>query len=554
MVYQGKPSTGCANCRKRKIKCDEGRPACFQCTKTKRTCPGYVPSFDLVLRDQTKAILQKAQRKKPVTSSTNQLCASALRDSSQAPYYAVTGLSNQSPRAVSNIFHEIPEQQAICAFFLDFVLLPRHPDTVRGHLEHLLPLYQEASPDSALSLATTSVALAISGNGQTRQPHQPLARTFFGRAIRKTSAAIKDPIESIKDETLMAVLLLGLFERINATSDVSNPHPEKTAVHNAGARALIKHRGRENCKSPLAIGLTFAVRTQLAEYAIEEAIVFKRCSDNLTAMFQQLPKNAAGRLTALTINIADIRSRAKSALPLPRSPASETEVYELVEYAISIDLLVSTWPESLPEEWRWMPATHFDLPHQASQDSSVPSSVFQYLDSKDIYLDLWVLSIWNQYRSARIKIQAIILCCINWLGPSYEAQWYWRTVYAKMIAQGMADEICASVPFALGTKTTGGGSGGRSQGVEYPYIADKGKVSDEHRRAASALGGWHLLDPLRTCVRAGPDSKDPTVLRPGQSAWCAGQMERIGRMYAMQGQQGMGERNVWERHSFEFPL
>ena len=110
------------------------------------------------------------------------------------------------------MFNDFPEQQAICAFFLDFVLLPRHPDSVQGHLEHLLPLYANTSADSPLSLATSSVALMISGGSPTRRSDQQLGRTIFGKALQKTSAAIRNPAESRKDETLMAVLLLGLFE------------------------------------------------------------------------------------------------------------------------------------------------------------------------------------------------------------------------------------------------------------------------------------------------------------------------------------------------------
>ena len=110
------------------------------------------------------------------------------------------------------MFNDFPEQQAICAFFLDFVLIPRHPDSTQGHLEHLFPLYTRTTPDSPLSLATSSVALAFSGNSPARQNDRSLGRTIFGRALRKTSAAIRNPSESKKDETLMAVLLLGLYE------------------------------------------------------------------------------------------------------------------------------------------------------------------------------------------------------------------------------------------------------------------------------------------------------------------------------------------------------
>jgi hypothetical protein len=230
-----------------------------------------------------------------------------------------------------------------------------------------------------------------------------------------------------------------------------------------------------------------------------------------------VPQNAAARLTSVTINIADLRSSAKSALQRPNTPESEYEVNNLLEYAISIDLLIAAWPDTLPEEWNSSPADGFDYPTKTSK------AAFIYNDKKDVYIDLWVQSIWNQYRSARIKTQTIILDCIAWLDMPYEHQWYWRAIYAKMITQEMADDICASVPFALGTKTSGGP--GDRDGNEFPYVGSQ-KVSEQHRRAASALGGWHLLEPMRTSMRT-------SCLRDGQKEWIMDQMQRICRIYAL---------------------
>lgn len=317
------------------------------------------------------------------------------------------------------------------------------------------------------------------------------------------------------------------------------------AAHNAGAAALVQHRGPANCDSPLAIGLLFAVRTQLAHHAIEEGRSFKRCPDGLTALFKALPQNAAARLTSATINIADLRCCAKNALSAPRSPDADREVTELLEYAISIDLLVAAWQQSVPDDWAWTPADGFDVPSGHHRDA------FVYGDRIDTYLDLWVLSIWNQYRCARIKIQSIVLDCIAYLGPSHDEQWYWRSIYANMIVQQMADDICASVPCALGTKAFGGP--GAHEGVEYPYVVGGPKARYEHRRAAAALGGWHLLDPLKSCLRTGSG-----VLREGQREWVQGQMERIGRMYALGCHKEVpgpvAERSMFDRSSYEFPV
>ena len=253
-------------------------------------------------------------------------------------------------------------------------------------------------------------------------------------------------------------------------------------------------------------------------------------------MFKKLPQNAAARLTSATINIADLRSCAKSAFALPRSSDSEKEVNDLLEYAISVDLLVAAWADSLPEEWRWTAADHFDLPPSVSRDAYI------YKDRKDIYLDLWIESVWNAYRSARVKVQTIILACIAWLGKTFEHQWYWRDVYAKMITHEMVDDMCASVPYALGTKTYGGP--GDREGIEYPYNGTQ-KVSEGHRRAAAALGGWHLLEPLKTSLKT-------TCVRDEQKEWVKAQMARIWRIYSLEAAEGNAD-PMYERNFFAFP-
>lgn len=134
-----------------------------------------------------------------------------------------SGVVQKSPpgKPIPKIFNDFTEQEAICAFFLDFVLLPRHKDSVQGHLEHLLPLYANTTPDSPLSLATSAVALVLSGSAPNRRIDKERARQNFSEAIRKTRDAIRSPAESKKDETLMAVLILGLYEVSQIPADLS---------------------------------------------------------------------------------------------------------------------------------------------------------------------------------------------------------------------------------------------------------------------------------------------------------------------------------------------
>jgi hypothetical protein len=42
--------------------CDEKRPTCGNCKKSGRDCPGYPDEFDLVFRDENKAMARKAKK------------------------------------------------------------------------------------------------------------------------------------------------------------------------------------------------------------------------------------------------------------------------------------------------------------------------------------------------------------------------------------------------------------------------------------------------------------------------------------------------------------
>ncbi|KAK9240561.1 hypothetical protein V1525DRAFT_395344 [Lipomyces kononenkoae] len=46
-VVRRRTRTGCLTCRKRRIKCDEAKPKCSNCTKSRRVCEGYGPRVDL---------------------------------------------------------------------------------------------------------------------------------------------------------------------------------------------------------------------------------------------------------------------------------------------------------------------------------------------------------------------------------------------------------------------------------------------------------------------------------------------------------------------------
>lgn len=117
---------------------------------------------------------------------------------------------------------QTPEQLAICQFFTNFVLVPTHPDAQCGFLDCLLPLYTSTRHDSMLSLATSAVALAVAGSEPDRRLSYLLGRAILGDALRKTTAALQDPVQSVQDETLMTVMLMGFYEVGTISSQINH--------------------------------------------------------------------------------------------------------------------------------------------------------------------------------------------------------------------------------------------------------------------------------------------------------------------------------------------
>ena len=90
--------------------------------------------------------------------------------------------------------------------------MDRHPETSRGFLEILLPIYQESSRSSPLSSTTSAVALLMLGARPDHRFMQQMGRAALGNALGVINKAIQDPIQSKSDEVLMGVLLLGFAE------------------------------------------------------------------------------------------------------------------------------------------------------------------------------------------------------------------------------------------------------------------------------------------------------------------------------------------------------
>ncbi|KAH7001825.1 hypothetical protein EDB80DRAFT_62849 [Ilyonectria destructans] len=292
MVYCGKPSKGCSTCRDRKIRCDQREPSCGQCEKRHQACPGYRNQVDLMFRDESSHVINKAAktrsrshaRKKaqtpgpagPSPSPRHVPSATptppAARHRFKGPVFSVFNpRSSSSPSQESTDSNDGDVEASECCTddpSLDQALLgedlsaslqergtafffARYVAADNGCYQNysfIYDVWKPPDPDhaqaDAVTYSMTAVGLAGLSQQRTHRAHRAklMDRSLqsYTLAVGLIHPALSDPIAVIKDATLLAVLILGTYESITGRS----PQTMRTwKGHVNGAAQIASERG-----------------------------------------------------------------------------------------------------------------------------------------------------------------------------------------------------------------------------------------------------------------------------------------------------------------------
>lgn len=330
MVNTGHPSRACKLCRARRIKCDETKPFCLKCAKSKRTCPGYRDAFEINLRDETQSTIRKAKsaalRKAiregrateedvereaqcqakviewtpPPPSQKQQIIA--VHDDDWLDRYATPSSSEGSPSmsyasSLSYISNRDPEsfvsfqdleggtygmphtlqtpldQQATCYFLANYVLAP--PTGVgRGILTFVLPLLNIPSyQTSPLQSAFSAVSMAALAGRPNSRRLTALANLHYSKALEDLTRAMQNKIAVRQDTTLASAILLAFFEGL-VSDDVEMSGFKK---HISGATAIVKMRGPQQTQSGVGLSMFEFVRATSVSHGRAGTPYFRHC-------------------------------------------------------------------------------------------------------------------------------------------------------------------------------------------------------------------------------------------------------------------------------------
>ncbi|KAF2197739.1 hypothetical protein GQ43DRAFT_423944 [Delitschia confertaspora ATCC 74209] len=237
MVYRGRPSTGCLRCRQRKIKCDERAEGCIKCMNRGFVCPGYENQVDRLFQDESEKVKQKVVKSITKAIALRNERFTKDRSGSMVP---IRPTSRASYTTVSAPMLTSAEMLGI-NFFMQHLATGIDQPSMSSEV-----YYSNISTfgfHPVIAAAMTAIGLAsIAGISKDRCLQEEATRLYL-KAIKRTNTALASPQEVKNDSTLLAVILLGVFEATTGSSNLDTFIA--WAKHIEGTAALAKVRGKE---------------------------------------------------------------------------------------------------------------------------------------------------------------------------------------------------------------------------------------------------------------------------------------------------------------------
>ena len=203
-----KRSSGCFECRKRKVRCDEAKPECTTCVRRGTKCPGYRPTQSFILHTFDERTVKPGIFKED---------ENRYRYANQSGQHSVIQFQANDRRPIDG---PVPHP-----------LSPVAMDRIQ-HLSNFLSIYlprwegEVLPPPTALILSLPNVpasrvnflaALDALSAAQLAVSHKSFllinrTRSLYGTALSQLMRSIADTDSAQEDETLLATYLLALYE------------------------------------------------------------------------------------------------------------------------------------------------------------------------------------------------------------------------------------------------------------------------------------------------------------------------------------------------------
>lgn len=210
-----KRSTGCFECRKRKVRCDESKPECNTCLKRGTKCPGYRPTQAFILhefdtkRDKPALIKEDEDRYKFAIQSDSRSKQQGKSQSNRGIRIESVQYEPDIPKQVSLVASERIQHVST---FVALYLPKTEGQALPGPSALMLGLPNLPANSPVLEAAIDALAAAQLAVDKMNSPLIHRSRSLYSTALSQMLHAIQDQETALKDETLLSTYLLSLYE------------------------------------------------------------------------------------------------------------------------------------------------------------------------------------------------------------------------------------------------------------------------------------------------------------------------------------------------------
>ncbi|KAJ9608738.1 hypothetical protein H2200_006509 [Cladophialophora chaetospira] len=297
-----------------------------------------------------------------------------------------------------------------------------------GYHAWLAESYRRADENNVLPALIEAVGLAGLSNVSYAVDLESKSKERYCSALNTLKEVVNDPVLAPEDTTLMAVILLILFEIVTfKTWD----RYHCWVAHVRAATALLELRGKAQFDRERAGQLYVQSRSHILLACMQQYTSVPYGLVQSTYGFQSSPTRqqwqkrkiaSPGSISEISFRTINLRAALKN--------RELTDPAIIRATALAIDADIASWRAALPPSWGYITTDKLkDAPGSFNPESS------------HIYTNNWIADAWNNWRTLRIIVKQIILeneICSMTPDPA-------QISTAEAVIRQMSIDICVSI-------------------------------------------------------------------------------------------------------------
>lgn len=504
MVHTGF-SRGCERCREKHFGCDQTKPECTKCTSQGLSCPGYRDQGGFLFKNETAKVARNGKQRHARRATAGKCVRS--RKASKVEVVSISAAENEAIVHDSMLhlystnarnFAQAPEYNGFHIFLETYAMFNRNPTTTPANFETLALFYQNADITSPFFPVLWQVAGQLILLYHGMRYNCPLHYRSCVEASKAMREALCDPRQRRKNETLLALILLDLGERI----EYARLLIPSSVEHHHAAIALIAERPPESFRDHVSQSLLDAARYIIIRKAL--------CRNEEDLNLEVFARAEYGRPTTPSVALDRIISRVLvlrkhvSECLTGKTKGSSRELERLSSTCQDLKEQLLRWVETIPADW-----------HPSLQPNPGFETVSLHRVLIETYSSYETAFIYNQWRCTQLLLLGISQSLSSLRSSAEQMPGYnWTRTAISEKAQTLCESILSAAPYLFRRPW-------RAQDFQTVVFAPAGGGLDKAVKSipmtqptGGRLGHWNLFELVQWMLRILADAEHGLAVDP----------------------------------------